>query len=107
LTSPGYRKLQSFSGLLKPLFEACLMALTYYRDLPEKLPSKKERIRAMRYLGHSMRNKNQIDRIEAISEVYLSQVDAIFSHMGFQKKGTFHKSEYEFKHIQTYLKYLS
>jgi glycerol-3-phosphate O-acyltransferase len=107
LTSPGYRKLQSFSGLLKPLFEAYLVALSYYRNLPEKLPSKKERVRAMRSSGHLMRKKNQIDRVEAISEVYLSQADAVFSHMGFQKKDTFHKSEHEFKRIQTYLKYLS
>ena len=107
LTSPGYRKLQFFSGLLKPLFEAYFIALSYYRDLPEKLPSKKERVKAMRSLAHSMRKKNQIDRVEAISEVYLGQADAIFSHMGFQKKDTFHKSEHEFKRIQTYLKYLS
>jgi hypothetical protein len=107
LTSPGYRKLQFFSSLLKPLFESYLVALSCYREMSEKLPSRKARVKAMRSLALSMRKRNQIDRIEAISEVYFNQADAIFSQFGFQKKETSERSEELLRHIRAYLMYLS
>ena len=107
LTSPGYRKLQFFARLLKPLFESYLVALSYYREMPAKPPSKKNRIKAMRSLAQTMRKKNQLDRIEAVSEAYFNQADAVFSQMGFQKKETSNRSEKWLRYIRTYLMVLS
>jgi glycerol-3-phosphate O-acyltransferase len=107
LTSPGYRKLQFFARLLKPLFESYLVVLSCYREMPAKPPSKKNRIKAMRSLAQSMRKKNQLGCPEAISEAYFNQADAVFSQMGFQKKETSKRSEKWLTHIQAYLKILS
>lgn len=107
LTSPGFRKLQFFSGLLKPLFEAYAVALSYYCSLPEKFPSKKERIKSMRSLAHYMLKKNQIDRTESISEAYLHQADTFFSQSGFQKPDSHERRKQYSLQIQSYLKYLT
>ena len=89
------------------LFEAYLVALSFYREMPVKPPSKKGRIKAMRSLAQSMRKKNQLDCIEAISEAYFNQADAVFSQLGFQKKETSKRSEKLLNHIRAYLTVLS
>lgn len=106
LTSPGFRKLQFFSGLLTSLFEAYAVALSYYDHLPEKFPSKKERIKSMRSLAQYMLKKKQIDRTESISEAYLYQADTIFTHLGFQKPNNSEKCKNYFQKIQHYLNHL-
>ncbi len=106
LTSPGYRKLQQFSGLLKSLFEAYSVALSYYTHFPSRIPDKKERIKSIRSLGQQMRKQNQIDRVEAISEIYLNQADAHFFQKGLHKQANEERLNQYIAIFQTYLKHL-
>lgn len=106
ITSPGYRKLQQFSGLLKPLFEAYGVALSYYTNFPPKIPEKKERIKAIRSLAHQMRKQNQIDRVEAISEIYLNQADTLFFQKGLHKQANIEYLNQYLVLFQSFLKHL-
>lgn len=107
LTSPGFRKLHFYFGLLKSLFDAYKVALLYYDSLPESFPIKKDRIKSMRSLAQYMLKKNQLDHVESISEAYFDQADAVFSKLGFQKPESTAKREKYLRHINCYLKHSS
>jgi len=106
LTSQGYRKLQSFAGFLEPFFESYWVVLKHFKSSPNPSGGM-DRLKKIRVMGNRMYKRREIDRKEALSEIYYANAVEFFIRNGVRGSEDTAKINFYAEKIRNCMEHLS
>ena len=103
LTSVGFRKLGLFAQLLRPYFEAYLVALSFLKETDKNGMASKDRLKKVQSKGLKMYKSREIERQESLSKIYYQNAVDFFSANGIRGKEDSETIAFYFDAIKKYI----
>lgn len=106
ITAAGYRKLRLLAAFVKTYLESYRIVANYYVYLSKQGGKPKDALKKIASIGNRMYKNNEIERIEALSEITYKNAVKYFKYHHIDKEENQHKIKYYTDAILSYLKFL-